>query len=62
MSDETDLAHVGIDFKTTTIAGLRIILNELETIPVADVKGGRQRTSIENEKIAIIRAILRTSG
>ena len=58
MDDDEILARVGIDFDLTTIDGLRLMLIDLEKIPIADVRGGRQRTSKDNEKIAIIKSIL----
>lgn len=56
---EEIVGKVGVDIRSQTIEELKQMLAELEKIPVADVKGGRQRTSKENEKIAILRALLR---
>lgn len=52
-------AKVITDLEAKSTVELQSILDNLQSIPVADVHGGRQRTSLENEKIAMIKAIIK---
>lgn len=59
MNNDEILSYAGITLTSTDIDGLKTVLKNLEEIPIADVRGGRQRTSKENGQIAIIRSILK---
>lgn len=38
---------------------IKLLIDELEKTPLADVRGGKQRDSLENERLAILKGFLK---